>query len=189
MEDKDMSNEEMRARVQVFLMKEKIKDLKRQQRDMELRYAIREAHEHQRELEERYNHYHDPHNGRFASGAGGGEGLYYSMGKGKGAIVGASSSLDSEEAYKNKLMFLKAKREELSNQALKAVTAPFGSTEHKSVDYLLSQIDVITTQEKTIKEKLGLIPPPVMSNEEAAAFVKHYKEVSENFEKKNKPYK
>ena len=84
-------NAEMRARVQVFLMKEKIKDLKREQRDMELRYAIREAKEHQAELEERYNHYHDPHNGRFASGAGGGTGLYYSMGKGKGEIVGASS--------------------------------------------------------------------------------------------------
>ena len=43
------------------------------------------------EMEARYNHYHDPHNGRFASGAGGGTGLYYSMGKGKGEIIGASS--------------------------------------------------------------------------------------------------
>ena len=94
-----MNNEEMRARVQVFLMKEKIKDLKRKQRDMELRYAIREAHEHQRELEERYNHYHDPHNGRFASGAGGGEGLYYSMGKGKGAIVGSYSDVASKTTF------------------------------------------------------------------------------------------
>ena len=83
--------EALKAKVQVFLMKEKIKDLKREQRDMELRYAIRQAKEHQAELEERYNHYHDPHNGRFASGAGGGAGLYYSMGKGKGEIIGASS--------------------------------------------------------------------------------------------------
>ena len=48
----------------------------------------------EREEEERYNHYHDPTNGQFASGAGGGVGLYYSMGKGKGAIVGESSKLD-----------------------------------------------------------------------------------------------
>ena len=32
-------------------------------------------------------------NGRFASGKGGGNGLYYSMGKGKGAVVGESSSI------------------------------------------------------------------------------------------------
>ena len=43
------------------------------------------------ELEERYNHYHDPRNGQFASGAGGGMGLYYSMGKGRGEVVGKSS--------------------------------------------------------------------------------------------------
>lgn len=39
----------------------------------------------------RYNHYHNPVNGQFASGKGGGEGLYYSMGKKKGEIVGAKS--------------------------------------------------------------------------------------------------
>jgi HK97 family phage prohead protease len=54
------------------------------------------------EMEARYNHYHDPHNGRFASaGAAGsgvnyGQGLYYSMGKGKGEIVGANSELEAK---------------------------------------------------------------------------------------------
>ena len=56
--------------VRRFLMKEKIKDLKRKQRDMELRYAIRQAKERQAELEKRFNHNHDPKNGRFTSGDG-----------------------------------------------------------------------------------------------------------------------
>ena len=64
-------NEYIQGRVQVLLMKEKIKDLKRQQRDMELRFAIREAKEHQRELERRFNHNHDS-KGRFASGSNSG---------------------------------------------------------------------------------------------------------------------
>ena len=62
--------------VRRFLMKEKIKDLKRKQKDMELRYAIRQAKEHQAELEKRFNHNHDPKNGRFTSGltsSGGGD--------------------------------------------------------------------------------------------------------------------
>ena len=59
----------------------------------ELKAYVMEKRAEQRELEERYNHYHDPRNGRFASGAGGGTGLYYSMGKGKGAVVGATSDL------------------------------------------------------------------------------------------------
>jgi hypothetical protein len=43
----------------------------------------------------RYNHYHDSR-GRFASaGANGGVGLYYSMGKGKGAVVGAHSEINN----------------------------------------------------------------------------------------------
>lgn len=83
----------IRGRVQYFLMKEKIKQLKGQQRVMEVRYLVEEAKRKQAEYEERYNHYHDPHNGRFASGGGGGggNGLYYSQGKGKGFIVGSSS--------------------------------------------------------------------------------------------------
>ena len=60
---------------------------------LKMKGYILEKRAEQRELEERYNHYHDPRNGRFASGAGGGMGLYYSMGKGKGAVVGATSSL------------------------------------------------------------------------------------------------
>lgn len=54
---------------------------------LKMKGYILEKRAEQRELEERYNHYHDPRNGRFASGAGGGTGLYYSMGKGKGAVV------------------------------------------------------------------------------------------------------
>lgn len=57
----------------------------------ELAYRKAKMDESKAELEERYNHYHDPRTGQFASGKGGGMGLYYSMGKGKGEVVGASS--------------------------------------------------------------------------------------------------
>lgn len=72
---------------------------------LKMKGYILEKRAEQRELEERYNHYHDPRNGRFASGKGGGNGLYYSMGKGKGAVVGASTHLTAtiiarEEASK-----------------------------------------------------------------------------------------
>ena len=59
---------------------------------MKMKGYILRKREEQRALEMRYNHYHDPVNGRFASGRGGGEGLRYSFGRGKGSeIVGASS--------------------------------------------------------------------------------------------------
>ena len=61
----------------------------------ELAYRKAKMDESKAELEERYNHYHDPRTGQFASGKGGGTGLYYSMGKGKGEIVGASSKWNS----------------------------------------------------------------------------------------------
>lgn len=62
----------------------------------DLNRRIIEIRRQQRELEKRYNHYHNPLNGQFASGRGGGEGLFYSMGKGKGgAVVGASSKLEN----------------------------------------------------------------------------------------------
>jgi hypothetical protein len=72
---------------------------------MKMKGYILRKREEQRALEMRYNHYHDPVNGRFASGKGGGTGLYYSMGKGKGAVVGASTHLTAtiiarEEASK-----------------------------------------------------------------------------------------
>lgn len=60
---------------------------------MKMKGYIYRKREEQRALEERYNHYHDPRTGQFASGKGGGMGLYYSMGKGRGEVVGASSSL------------------------------------------------------------------------------------------------
>lgn len=60
----------------------------------DLNRRIIEIRRQQRELEKRYNHYHNPLNGQFASGKSGGEGLFYSMGKGKGgAVVGAASDL------------------------------------------------------------------------------------------------
>ena len=90
-EEKPVQKDSIRGRVQCFLMNEKIKQLKAEQRSMETRAKVQWAKETQAELEERYNHYHDPRNGRFASGKGGGMGLYYSMGKGKGEVVGASS--------------------------------------------------------------------------------------------------
>ena len=83
--------EEVRAKVDQFLLGEKIKEIRRRGEEIRLRLAWLDIKEKGYELEERYNHYHDPHNGRFASGAGGGAGLYYSMGKGKGEIIGASS--------------------------------------------------------------------------------------------------
>ena len=73
--------------------KEDVQALRRVVEKLRLKGYIHEKRAEQRELEERYNHYHDPRNGQFASGAGGGMGLYYSMGKGKGAVVGASSPL------------------------------------------------------------------------------------------------
>lgn len=85
--------EEVRAKVDQFLLGEKIKEIRRRGEEIRLRLAWLDIKEKGYELEERYNHYHDPHTGRFASGAGGGAGLYYSMGKGKGEIIGASSSI------------------------------------------------------------------------------------------------
>ena len=91
------------AEIRTFIALEEIGELIRQgeaeyraYRDREEAQAFIDAAEAQQwideqEEEERYNHYHDPTNGQFASGKGGGVGLYYSMGKGKGAIVGESS--------------------------------------------------------------------------------------------------
>lgn len=62
---------------------------------MKMKGYILRKREEQRALEMRYNHYHDPRTGQFASGKGGGMGLYYSMGKGRGEIVGASSKWNS----------------------------------------------------------------------------------------------
>lgn len=68
-------------------------DIKKAMQLYELRAYLEEKKAEQEVIEERYNHYHDPRTGQFASGKGGGMGLYYSMGKGKGEVVGASSSL------------------------------------------------------------------------------------------------
>lgn len=68
-------------------------DIKKAMQLYELRAYLEEKRAEQEVIEERYNHYHDPTNGQFASGKGGGYGLYYSMGKGRGEVVGASSSL------------------------------------------------------------------------------------------------
>lgn len=62
----------------------------------ELKAYVMEKRAEQRELEKRYNPYHDPKNGRFTnSGYGGGIGaLYVPKGyKGQGVIVGATSDL------------------------------------------------------------------------------------------------
>lgn len=66
-------------------------DIKKAMQLYELRAYLEEKKAEQEVIEERYNHYHNPTNGQFASGKGGGYGLYYSMGKGKGAVVGNSS--------------------------------------------------------------------------------------------------
>lgn len=80
-------------------------DIKKAMQLYELRAYLEEKRAEQEVIEERYNHYHNPTNGQFASGKGGGTGLYYSMGKGKGAVVGASTHLTAtiiarEEASK-----------------------------------------------------------------------------------------
>lgn len=87
--------------------KEDAQALKNTIAQLRMKGYILEKRAEQKELEERYNHYHDPRNGRFASGKGGANGLYYSMGKGKGgAVVGASTHLTAtiiarEEASKD----------------------------------------------------------------------------------------
>lgn len=94
-----MNEEELRGKVEQLLLAEKIRQLREKGYEQEVRAFVLDAKEKQLEYEYRYNHYHDPHNGRFASagaagsGANYGQGLYYSMGKGKGEIVGAYSSL------------------------------------------------------------------------------------------------
>ena len=97
------------AEIRTFIALEEIGELIRQgeaeyraYRDREEAQAFIDAAEAQQwideqEEEERYNHYHNPQNGQFASGKGGGEGLRYSFGKGKGSeIVGASSELEAK---------------------------------------------------------------------------------------------
>lgn len=57
--------------VRQFLIGEKIKKLKAEQKVMEVRLFVEEAKRKQAEYELRYNHNHDPHNGRFTSGSSG----------------------------------------------------------------------------------------------------------------------
>lgn len=56
--------------VRQFLIGEKIKKLKAEQKVMEVRLFVEEAKRKQAEYELRYNHNHDPKNGRFTSGTG-----------------------------------------------------------------------------------------------------------------------
>lgn len=67
--------------------KEDAQALKNTIAQLRMKGYILEKRAEQRELEERYNHYHDPRNGRFASGKGGGNGLYHSTGKGQGVYT------------------------------------------------------------------------------------------------------
>lgn len=57
--------------VRQFLIGEKIKKLKAEQKVMEVRLFVEEAKRKQAEYELRYNHNHDPKNGRFTSGSSG----------------------------------------------------------------------------------------------------------------------
>lgn len=94
--------EDKRGMVQCFLMSEKIKQFKREQRDMEIRALIRWAKESQAELEERYNHNHDPKNGRFCSGNGGNSGLTSSVKSGKMVSRGEVVALEYQRYGRNK---------------------------------------------------------------------------------------
>ena len=62
--------EEVRAKVDQFLLGEKIKEIRRRGEEIRLRFAWLDIKEKGYEPEERYNHNHDS-KGRFASGAGG----------------------------------------------------------------------------------------------------------------------
>lgn len=57
--------------VRQFLIGEKTKKLKAEQKVMEVRLFVEEAKRKQAEYELRYNHNHDPKNGRFTSGSSG----------------------------------------------------------------------------------------------------------------------
>lgn len=91
-------NAALNARIERMKMQGILMKLRAERREIEdrafrseLAYRKAKMDESKAELEERYNHYHDPRTGQFASGKGGGMGLYYSMGKGRGEVVGASS--------------------------------------------------------------------------------------------------
>lgn len=96
------------------------------------------------EMEARYNHYHDPHNGRFASagaagsGANYGQGLYYSMGKGKGEIVGASSKFTPNSVTISQLSLP-------AQQAVNKFMKKFGTGENAEIKI-----------EKTAKDSNGI---------------------------------
>lgn len=96
------------------------------------------------EMETRYNHYHDPHNGRFASagaagsGANYGQGLYYSMGKGKGEIVGASSKFTPNSVTISQLSLP-------AQQAVNKFMKKFGTGENAEIKI-----------EKTAKDSNGI---------------------------------
>lgn len=60
-------NGNIRGKVQCFLMGERIKKLRAQQKVLEMRFFVEEARRKQAEYEERYNHNHDPESGRFTS--------------------------------------------------------------------------------------------------------------------------
>lgn len=97
------------AEIRTFIALEEIGELIRQgeaeyraYRDREEAQAFIDAAEAQQwideqEEEERYNHYHNPQNGQFASGAGGATGLYYSYGKGKGGVYGGEKTYNSDQ--------------------------------------------------------------------------------------------
>jgi hypothetical protein len=67
-----MNEKELRGKVEQLLLAEKIRQLREKGYEQEVRAFVLDAKEKQLEYEYRYNHYHDPQNGRFTSGGGGG---------------------------------------------------------------------------------------------------------------------
>lgn len=136
--------ETTKAKVDQLLLREKIKQLREKGYEQEVRAFVLDAKEKQLEYEYRYNHYHDPQNGRFASagaagsGANYGQGLYYSMGKGKGEIVGASSKFTPNSVTISQLSLP-------AQQAVNKFMKKFGTGENAEIKI-----------EKTAKDSNGI---------------------------------
>ena len=159
---------EIRGRVQYFLMKEKIKQLKGQQRIMEVRYLVEEAKRKQAEYEERYNPYHDPHNGQFTSGGVGGSAamaigaLYVPKGwAGRGQYLGSSSKYNapkkaaiSYEEYTKKMGELSKKSQKIYNERKKATKNLHGEEYSKVWEEYTTKLEAIGLEQQKLKHSV-----------------------------------
>ncbi|MBQ5316998.1 MAG: hypothetical protein J6I96_05535 [Oscillospiraceae bacterium] len=139
------------AMIQRLVMQSRIMKMRAEQDALEQRMkiegALEEIYRRGKELglEQRYNHYHDPRTGQFASGKGGGVGLYYSMGKGKGEVVGAASKVNLKNKALDSTKIAQANaRGSLFYNAGDAVNRSY----NRDVDSI-EKMDGLTSKEKT----------------------------------------